>query len=131
MEIRFCPLYSGSSGNALFVQYGETRILIDAGKSGRMIADALTFIGEDIKNLDAILVTHEHTDHVAGVGVLARKLKIPVYATGGTWRGMGWKVGDMPVAEDYYSKCLALPMFPTLTEEEQDWIIEKVIEYIK
>ena len=99
MEIRFCPLYSGSSGNALFVQAGETRVLIDAGKSGRMIADALAFIGEDVKNLDAILVTHEHTDHVAGVGVLARKLKIPVYATGGTWRGMGWKVGDIAPAQ--------------------------------
>ena len=96
MQIRFCPLYSGSSGNALFVQYGETRVLIDAGKSGRMITEALAFIGEDPKNLDAILVTHEHTDHVAGVGILARKLHVPVYATGGTWRGMGWKVGDIP-----------------------------------
>ena len=99
MQIRFCPLYSGSSGNALFVQYGETRLLIDAGKSGRMITEALAFIGEDIKAIDAILVTHEHTDHVAGVGVLARRYHMPVYATGGTWRGMGWKVGDIPAAQ--------------------------------
>lgn len=47
------------------------------------------------------------------------------------YRQLGWKAGDMPVAEDYYSKCLALPMFPTLTYEEQDWIIEKVKEYME
>ncbi len=99
MQLRFCPLYSGSSGNALFVQYGETRVLIDAGKSGRMITDALAFIGEDARNLDAILVTHEHADHIAGVGVLARKLGVPVYATGGTWGGMAGKVGAIPAAQ--------------------------------
>ena len=81
MDMIFCPLYSGSSGNALFVQYGGTRLLIDAGKSGKMIAEALDMIGGDPKTLDGILVTHEHSDHIAGVGVLARKYKLPVYAT--------------------------------------------------
>lgn len=120
MQLRFCPLYSGSSGNALFVRYGETRILIDAGKSGRMITDAMTFIGEDIRNLDAILVTHEHSDHIAGVGVLARKLGVPVYATGGTWTGMADRVGAIPAAqqrvisanEDFYIGPLGVESFP-------------------
>ena len=46
------------------------------------------------------------------------------------YKQFGWKKGDMPVAEDYYTQCLALPMFPTLTDEEQDWIIAKVKEFI-
>ena len=96
MDMIFCPLYSGSSGNALFVQYGGTRLLIDAGKSGKMITEALDMIGVDPKTLDGILVTHEHTDHIAGVGVLARKFKLPVYATEATWNAMDEKVGKMP-----------------------------------
>ena len=96
MDMIFCPLYSGSSGNALFVQYGGTRLLIDAGKSGKMIAEALDMIGVDPGTLDGVLVTHEHTDHIAGVGVLARKYKLPVYATDATWAAMDEKVGKMP-----------------------------------
>ena len=96
MEMLFCPLYSGSSGNALFVQYGQTRLLIDAGKTGKCIFEALDRIGVDPKTLSGILVTHEHSDHTSGVGVLCRKLKIPVYATEGTWQGMEKKVGKIP-----------------------------------
>ena len=96
MDMIFCPLYSGSSGNALFVQYGGTRLLIDAGKSGKMIAEALDMIGVDPKTLDGVLVTHEHSDHIAGVGVLARKYKLPVYATEGTWAAMEDKLGNVP-----------------------------------
>ena len=62
----FCPLYSGSSGNCLFVQYGATRLLIDAGKSGKMIDEALDMIGVDGNTIDAILITHEHIDHISG-----------------------------------------------------------------
>ena len=96
MEMVFCPLFSGSSGNALFVQYGRTRLLIDAGKSGKMVQEALEMIGVDPKTLDAILITHEHTDHIAGVGVLSRRHKIPVYANEETWRAMEPKVGTIP-----------------------------------
>ena len=72
-EMYFCPLYSGSSGNALFCQYGETRLLIDAGKSGKTIEDALAGIGADIRTVSGVLITHEHSDHISGAGVLARK----------------------------------------------------------
>lgn len=96
MEMLFCPLYSGSSGNALFVQYGQTRLLIDAGKTGKCLFSALEAIGVDPKTLNAVLVTHEHSDHISGAGVLCRKLKIPVYATEATWNAMDRKVGAIP-----------------------------------
>lgn len=96
MDMIFCPLSSGSSGNALFVQYGRTRLLVDAGKPGRTILSALEMIGVDPATLSAILITHEHSDHIAGAGVLSRKLNVPVYATEGTWHAMAGKVGNIP-----------------------------------
>ena len=96
MDMYFCPLYSGSSGNALFCQYGDTRLLIDAGKSGRAIEDALDRIGADIRTISGVLITHEHSDHISGVGVLARKYHLPVYATEGTWKEMEGKIGRIP-----------------------------------
>jgi len=83
--IQFCSLYSGSSGNALFLKTAQTKILIDAGLSGIKIINALTSIGEDAKTLNAILVTHEHSDHIQGAGILSRKLDIPIYANCKTW----------------------------------------------
>lgn len=67
-------------------------------------------------------------DYLRANNVYSQVLYIPAH-TMPYYRQFGWKVGDMPVAEEYYTKCLALPMFPTLTEEEQNWIISKVIEY--
>ena len=96
MEMYFCPLFSGSSGNALFCQYGNTRLLIDAGKPGRPIEEALRSIGVAPETLSGILVTHEHSDHIAGVGVLARRFSLPVYATPGTWMAMEGKIGKIP-----------------------------------
>ena len=95
MEMYFCPLYSGSSGNALFCQYGDTRILIDAGKSGSMIRDALESIGVKPETLSGILITHEHSDHISGAGVIARKYHLPIYATQDTWLAMSGKLGKI------------------------------------
>ena len=96
MDMYFCPLYSGSSGNALFCQYGSTRILIDAGKPGRTIEEALASIGTDIRMLSGVLITHEHSDHISGAGVLARKYHLPLYATRETWWAMKDKLGKIP-----------------------------------
>ena len=96
MEMYFCPLFSGSSGNALFCQYGNTRLLIDAGKTGRCIGDAMAGIGVAPESLDGILITHEHSDHILGAGVLARKYHVPLYATQETWRAMAGKIGKIP-----------------------------------
>ena len=81
---KFCSLYSGSTGNSLFVETPNTKILIDAGESAKKIVSALSNICVDIENIDAILVTHEHSDHIAGIGVFCRKYGIPIFATKGT-----------------------------------------------
>lgn len=69
-------------------------------------------------------------DHLRENKIYSQVLYIPAH-TMPYYKNMGWKQGDMPVAEEYYSKCLALPMFPSLTNEEQDWVIEKVLEFVK
>lgn len=85
---KFCSLYSGSTGNSLFVQSDSTKILIDAGESCKKIEEGLSNINVDADDLDAILVTHEHSDHIKGLGTLSKKHNIPVYANNGTWNSM-------------------------------------------
>ena len=96
MQLIFSPLFSGSSGNATFVGCGDARILVDAGLSGSRVAGELARVGVDPAALTAILVTHEHADHIKGIGILSRKYDLPVYATEGTWDGMLGKIGNLP-----------------------------------
>jgi phosphoribosyl 1,2-cyclic phosphodiesterase len=93
--MKFCSLYSGSSGNSIFISSENARILIDAGLSGKSIEKALKDIGEEPANLDGIFITHEHIDHVKGVGVLSRRYNIPVYANEATWKGMESIIGEI------------------------------------
>ena len=95
MELRFSPLFSGSSGNAIYVGCDGAHILVDAGLSGARVLAALEGIGVAPAELSAILVTHEHVDHIRGVGVLSRKLDVPVFATSGTWAAMEDKIGPI------------------------------------
>ncbi|WP_373897286.1 MBL fold metallo-hydrolase [Haloimpatiens sp. FM7315] len=103
----FCPLYSGSSGNSIFVGTDKTKILIDAGLSGKHIENALKSIGQEPSELDAIFVTHEHIDHVKGVGVLSRRHNVPIYANTDTWEAMSKSLGKIKenniklIQEDY------------------------------
>ncbi|MBR4906905.1 MAG: MBL fold metallo-hydrolase [Clostridia bacterium] len=83
--MRFCPLCSGSSGNATYIEAGSARILIDAGLSCKRITELLQMIGVDPRTLSAILITHEHIDHVRGVNILSKKFDLPVYANADTW----------------------------------------------
>lgn len=93
MELRFSPLFSGSSGNATYVGCDDAHILVDAGVSGTRVSQELARIGVDPARLNGILVTHEHADHIKGIGILSRKYDLPVYATAGTWQGMFAKIG--------------------------------------
>ena len=77
----FGTIASGSSGNCLYVGTDTTHVLVDAGVSCKRILAGLSSFGIDGKDIQAILVTHEHSDHISGIGVLSRKFHIPVYAT--------------------------------------------------
>ena len=83
--LKFCSLYSGSSGNCLFVQSKGTKILIDCGTSLKKICEGLVSINSSIEEIDAILVTHEHSDHIQSLGLASQKYDIPVFANTETW----------------------------------------------
>lgn len=91
--VKICALRSGSSGNAIFVGSGETRLLIDAGVSLRDIETALAEIGEAAGQLSGILITHEHTDHARSVGALLRRYHVPLYVNSGTLDAMRSQLG--------------------------------------
>lgn len=86
--MRYCSLGSGSKGNATVVEYGRTRILVDCGFSLRATEQRLAAAGLNARQLSAILVTHEHSDHINGVQRLARRYQLPVYMTAGTGRAI-------------------------------------------
>ena len=86
--LKFCSLYSGSSGNSLFVETPTTKLLIDAGESSKKIENALNNLNIDASNIDGILVTHEHSDHIKGLEKKKKKFNIPVYANKETWDAM-------------------------------------------
>lgn len=94
--MKFSILASGSSGNSLFLQSSTMRILVDAGLSGKQIEARLSQIGVDPTTLNAIFVTHEHIDHVKGVGVLSRRYQIPVYINEATLKNLPSSVGEIP-----------------------------------
>ncbi len=86
--MRICSIASGSSGNCIYVGSDDTHVIIDAGISGKRIEEGLNQLDLTTSDLDAVLITHEHSDHVASLGVLARKYAIPMYATRGTIEGI-------------------------------------------
>lgn len=99
----FCPLASGSKGNSIFFGTDDTKILIDAGLSAKATKIKLDEIGVKIEDLDAILITHEHGDHIAGLRTLAFKMGIPVFANNETAKGI----------VDYFQDCPKFKIFST------------------
>ncbi len=100
--LRLCTLTSGSSGNAVLIDADGTKILIDCGITGKTAADRLCSVGVDPAELSAVLVTHEHADHIKGVGVLSRRFDLPVYASIGTWSAMIGQIGAVPDKHIHY-----------------------------
>ncbi|MDH3976516.1 MAG: MBL fold metallo-hydrolase [Deltaproteobacteria bacterium] len=82
--MRLCALASGSRGNSIYLEGGGAKVLIDAGLCGRELTSRLDSIGVDPETLDAVIVTHDHRDHVSGVGIMARRYNLPVYSAYGT-----------------------------------------------
>lgn len=92
----FCPLASGSKGNCIYIGTDRTKLLIDAGISAKSLQKRLEEIQVDIKEIDAILVTHEHTDHILGLKTLAYKMQIPILANHETARGIVETFSECP-----------------------------------
>jgi phosphoribosyl 1,2-cyclic phosphodiesterase len=122
--VRVCPLASGSKGNSIFVEAGGTRLLIDAGLAASAIVQRLSDIGIDPCSIDALLVTHEHTDHVRGAGAFARRHRVPLIASCITTRAIPAHLKQVDVVE-FESGCsfafrdLLIDPFP-LTHDAAD-----------
>ena len=82
--MKMCSIASGSSGNCVYVGTEATHLLVDVGISCKRIVEGLGQLGLSGKDIDGILITHEHSDHINGLGVMSRKFGIPIYATEGT-----------------------------------------------
>ncbi len=104
--MKLCSLRSSSKGNAVLVYTDTTKLLIDCGISGKMAEAGMKEIGVLPESLDAILITHEHSDHIGGVGVLSRRYDLPVYANAKTWDAMDTALGKMkPENKCRFSGC--------------------------
>jgi len=99
--VKFSVLGSGSRGNCTLVQSKDSSLLIDNGFSGKEIVERLAGLGLSPEMLSALVVTHEHGDHVKGIGVLARKCHLPVYANEATHRAMAAAVGKLPLVQEF------------------------------
>lgn len=101
MGLFFCPLFSGSSGNATFIATEDTAILVDAGVSCKRIGQALENVEAKFSDLSAVIITHEHIDHIKAIGVMARRHGVPIYANEGTWSKImeQGRVGEIPMEQ--------------------------------
>lgn len=103
---KFCPLFSGSSGNSFYLESGHSSLLIDIGVSCRAVTNAMKDLGAFPQDLDGILITHEHSDHIKGLPVFLKKAQVPVY-------------GSQPVL-DYIENTMPLPAGTTLIPVDMD-----------
>lgn len=118
MKLTIAPLFSGSKGNCIWIGDGRTSVLIDAGKSCIKIAGEMKKIGESLSSISGILITHEHSDHISGIGTISRKYNIPVYANEDTWEQIAQKCGEIKTPniriidkDDFYIDSLGIQPF--------------------
>jgi phosphoribosyl 1,2-cyclic phosphodiesterase len=98
MGLRFTILSSGSTGNAMVVQSGDVKLLVDVGFSSKKMEQLMKEREIAGSELDAILVTHEHSDHIKGLGAFARKFNLPIYANEKTWEELNQQIGEIAEA---------------------------------
>ncbi|GMB09787.1 phosphoribosyl 1,2-cyclic phosphodiesterase [Thermolongibacillus altinsuensis] len=99
--MRFSVLASGSTGNAFYIETDRERLLVDVGLSGKQMELLFAKIKRNLKDLSGILITHEHSDHIKGLGVIARKYQLPIYANEKTWRAMESLIGEIPSEQKF------------------------------
>lgn len=136
----FLPLASGSSGNSALITSKGTKILIDCGISGKRLEEAMNRIDMSCRDLDAILVTHEHTDHISGVGIISRRYSLPIYATEKTHKcmnvgriaeenikiinaGEAFEIGDIAVSAYHIQHDAADPVGFSFTADKEKYAI--------
>jgi phosphoribosyl 1,2-cyclic phosphodiesterase len=95
MFMEICSLYSGSSGNSIYIGSKRTKILVDSGLSGKKIQEGLKSLSIDPREINGIVITHEHDDHIKSAGILSRRFNIPIYANTNTWEAMINSLGDV------------------------------------
>lgn len=95
LAVEFCTLVSGSSGNSTYIGTKHTRILIDAGVSGKKIQECLAELKLTGNDIDGLFITHEHLDHIKGAGIFSRRFDVPIYATYETWMAMEDTLGKI------------------------------------
>lgn len=117
MTLQFSVLASGSTGNAFYLEAGETKLLVDAGLSGKQIERQFAEIGKSIEDLTGILVTHEHSDHIKGIGVLARRYNLPIYTNQKTWTEMLPKIGKVTLDQKFHFEANEIYTFGKLEVE--------------
>ncbi|HWK22179.1 MAG TPA: MBL fold metallo-hydrolase [Ureibacillus sp.] len=115
--MRFSVLASGSTGNAIYVENEEHAFLVDAGLSGKKMEQLFAKIDRDMKKLSGILVTHEHSDHIKGLGVIARKYNVPVFANEKTWQAMDGHIGNIPLDQRFTFDMETVQSFGSLSIE--------------
>ena len=98
-NLAICPLISGSKGNSHLITNGKTNILVDCGISAKLLSEKLSLYGKSPADLDGFLISHEHTDHTKGAGIICRKFGVPIYATRGTWQAMYKNI--KPVGDEF------------------------------
>ncbi|MFD1348588.1 MULTISPECIES: MBL fold metallo-hydrolase [Bacillaceae] len=101
MTLRFSVLASGSTGNAFYIESEQQKLLVDAGLSGKKLTELFQKIQVDPNDLSGILVTHEHSDHIKGLGIFARKYNLPIYANEKTWKAMDKSIGKISVDQRF------------------------------
>lgn len=117
MGLTFSVLASGSTGNAVFVETEEHSFLVDAGLSGKQMEALFAKIDRDMGKLSGLLVTHEHSDHIKGVGIVARKYNLPIYANEKTWAAMDGLIGKIPLEQRFTFETETVKSFGALDIE--------------
>ncbi|WP_028855394.1 MBL fold metallo-hydrolase [Psychrilyobacter atlanticus] len=118
-------LGSGSSGNSIFIEINNVKILIDAGFSGKKIKEKLEVIEEDINDIQALLITHEHGDHVLGAGIISRKYNLPIYITEESYDACKHKLGKIDpsnlnfIEGKFYLETVAITPFDVMHDAER------------
>lgn len=102
MTLRFSVLASGSTGNAFYIESEKERLLVDAGLSGKKMDRLFHEVRVDPSKLTGILVTHEHSDHIKGLGIVARKYNLPIYANEKTWNAMEKSIGKLSLDQKFH-----------------------------